>query len=119
MLPLMLWQDGFPDPRLGATALGALLVLGVGCSALTYVLWNWGLQRVPASRAGVFVNVEPMVGATVGVVVLNEVLTAGTLVGGVLILGAALLTSGETTEAEAASQGALPVAEEVGVTSAE
>lgn len=93
MIPIVVWQNGMPGHALRLSTWGALFVLGVGCSALTYVLWNWGLQRVPSSRAGVFVNLEPFVGAVLGITVLGDSLGFGTLLGGVLILGAAVLMS--------------------------
>lgn len=71
----------------------ALVGLGFGCTAIAFSLWNWGLHYVPASRAGVFVNLEPLIGALLGVLVLREAVTGGLLVGGGLILGAALLVS--------------------------
>jgi drug/metabolite transporter (DMT)-like permease len=88
----LLWEG---MPRLDLTLLGwaSVLVLGLGCSAATYVLWNWGVTRVPASRAGVFLNLEPLVGALLGILVLGEAWGPGTVVGGVLIIGAALVVS--------------------------
>ena len=88
----LLWEG---VPRLDLTLLGwaSVLVLGLGCSAVTYALWNWGVARVPASRAGVFLNPEPLVGALLGVLVLGEAWGPGTVVGGALIIGAALVVS--------------------------
>ena len=88
----LLWEG---VPRLDLTLLGwaSVLVLGLGCSAVTYALWNWGVARVPASRAGVFLNLEPLVGALLGVLVLGEAWGPGTVVGGALIIGAALVVS--------------------------
>jgi drug/metabolite transporter (DMT)-like permease len=51
------------------------------------------VARVPASRAGVFLNLEPLVGALLGVLVLGEAWGAGTVVGGALIIGAAVVVS--------------------------
>jgi drug/metabolite transporter (DMT)-like permease len=45
---------------------------------------------VPASRAGVFLNIEPALGSWLGVQLLGERLGPYAWVGGVLILGAAL-----------------------------
>jgi hypothetical protein len=56
-------------------------------------LAHWGVARVPASRAGVFLNLEPLVGALLGVLVLGEAWGAGTVVGGALIIGAAVVVS--------------------------
>jgi drug/metabolite transporter (DMT)-like permease len=93
LLPVALLWEGVP--RLDLTLLGwaSVLVLGLGCSAATYALWNWGVARVPASRAGVFLNFEPLVGALLGVLVLGEAWGPGTVVGGALIIGAALVVS--------------------------
>jgi drug/metabolite transporter (DMT)-like permease len=87
-----LWEG---VPRLDLTLLGwtSGLVLGLGCSAATYALWTWGVARVPASRAGVFLNLEPLVGALLGVLVLGETWGLGTVVGGALIIGAAVVVS--------------------------
>jgi drug/metabolite transporter (DMT)-like permease len=93
LVPVALLWEGVP--RLDLTLLGwaSVLVLGLGCSAATYALWNWGVARVPASRAGVFLNLEPLVGALLGVLVLGEAWGPGTVVGGALIIGAALVVS--------------------------
>ena len=88
----LLWEG---VPRLDLTLLGwaSVLVLGLGCSAVTYALWNWGVARVPASRAGIFLNLEPLVGALLGILVLGEAWGPATIVGGALIVGAALVVS--------------------------
>ena len=93
LVPVALLWEGVP--RLDLTLLGwaSVLVLGLGCSAVTYALWNWGVARVPASRAGVFLNLELLVGALLGVLVLGEAWGPGTVVGGALIIGAALVVS--------------------------
>ena len=82
-------------PKLDLAPLGwaSVLILGLGCSAATYTLWNCGLARVPASHAGVFLNLEPLVGALLGVLVLGEAWSPGTAIGGALIIGAAVVVS--------------------------
>lgn len=79
-------------PPVGLSLLAWLSVAsqGVLATTLATLLWNWGVANVPASRAGVFVNLEPVIGATLGVTVLGETLGALALAGGVLILGAAV-----------------------------
>jgi hypothetical protein len=52
-----------------------------------------GFLTVPASRAGVFLNLEPLVGALLGVLVLGDAWGAGTVAGGALIVGAAVVIS--------------------------
>jgi drug/metabolite transporter (DMT)-like permease len=87
------WLDGPPALPSSMLVWGALLGLGVACTAGSYALWNLGLERVPASRAGVYLNLEPVVGAALGVLLLHESVTAGLLAGGGLVLGASLLAS--------------------------
>ena len=55
-----------------------------------YLLWNWGLTQVPASQAGVLLNMEPLIGSLLGVLVLGETLGPSAWVGGGLIVGAAV-----------------------------
>ena len=68
---------------------GAMLALGFGCTALSDALWNWGLEQVEASRAGVYLNLEPLTGALLGITLFRDALDAGMVIGGVLILAAA------------------------------
>ena len=68
----------------------ALAASGFFCTAATTTLWNWGLQQVPASRAGVFLNLEPVIGSILGVTLLGEQLGPWAGFGGLLILSAAV-----------------------------
>jgi drug/metabolite transporter (DMT)-like permease len=79
-----------PFARVSPTAWAALAVSGIFCTATTTFLWNWGIHQVPASRAGVFMNLEPAVGAWLGVKLLGECLGPYAAVGAFLILGAAV-----------------------------
>jgi drug/metabolite transporter (DMT)-like permease len=63
---------------------------GLLATTTATLLWNWGIVRVPMSEAGVFVNLEPVVGALLGVIVLGEHLGWTGVLGGVLIVGAAV-----------------------------
>src|SRR5436309_1642343 len=73
--------------------LPVLLAAGVLATTVTTYLWNWGLARVPASQACVFVNLEPVVGAILGVVLLHDILGPYALIGGLLVVGAALFVA--------------------------
>ena len=79
--------DGPPPIALPLPAWGAVIASGVAATAVTTLLWNWGLTRVPASRAGVFLNFEPVVGVIIGVALLHEHLGPLAMLGGVLIVG--------------------------------
>lgn len=107
---LMVWvpvRYGMP-PVHGVSwkAWGALAASGVLCTATTTLLWNWGMTQVPASQAGVLLNMEPLIGSLLGVLVLSERLGPGAWVGGALIVGAAVTL---TTRGQRAHVAALEV----------
>src|SRR5580658_4241474 len=79
-----------PFAHVSATAWIALAISGLFCTALTTLLWNWGIHHVPASRAGVFLNIEPALGSWLGVELLGEHLGPYAWLGGGLILAAAI-----------------------------
>jgi drug/metabolite transporter (DMT)-like permease len=68
----------------------ALAASGILCTATTTLLWNWGMTQVPASQAGVLLNMEPLIGSLLGVVALGEHLGPSAWTGGALILAAAV-----------------------------
>lgn len=72
---------------------GAAIAQGVLATAGAYLFWNWGLEHMPASKAGVFLNLEPVVGAILGMVVLHERLGQLAVLGGIFIIGAAVYFS--------------------------
>lgn len=77
----------------------ALAASGVLCTAATTLLWNWGITQVPASQAGVLLNMEPLIGSLLGVLVLQEKLGPSAWVGGALILAASVtLTTHSKTQ---------------------
>ncbi len=96
LVPLALVREGPPPPMDGPTAAG-IVFLGVVCTAVTFTLFTWGVQRVEAARAGVISNIEPVVGSVLGVAILDERLGLWALVGGALLVAAALLATRSET----------------------
>ncbi len=94
--------DGAPPVRgISLNVWLALAASGILCTATTTLLWNWGIHHVPASRAGVFLNIEPALGSALGMKLMGDRLGPLTWVGGILIVAAAvLLTSRGGVEAE-------------------
>jgi drug/metabolite transporter (DMT)-like permease len=93
LAPLALAVDGLPNLALSPPTWAAVVVLGLACTALTFGLWHWGLLHAQAAKAGLFANLEPVVGAALGVMILGEILGMSALAGGSLVLGAALLAT--------------------------
>jgi drug/metabolite transporter (DMT)-like permease len=91
---LMVWVPvKYGMPPVTGISLKAWLALagsGVLCTATTTLLWNWGMTQVPASQAGVLLNMEPLIGSLLGVLVLGERLGPSAWVGGGLILASAV-----------------------------
>ncbi|HVT99059.1 MAG TPA: EamA family transporter [Acidobacteriaceae bacterium] len=92
LFPWVILQDGLPPVRgLGWHVWFAVTASGLLCTSAATLLWNWGMHRVPASRAGVFLNIEPALGSILGVVVLGEHLGPGAYAGGALIIAAVVV----------------------------
>jgi drug/metabolite transporter (DMT)-like permease len=92
-----------PPPIHGVSlkAWGALIASGLLCTATTTLLWNWGMTQVPASQAGVLLNMEPLIGSLLGVFLLKEHLGPLAWLGGAMILTAAItLTTKSSTPLE-------------------
>jgi drug/metabolite transporter (DMT)-like permease len=91
---LMVWVPlRYGMPPVAGVSMKAWLALagsGVLCTATTTLLWNWGMTQVPASQAGVLLNMEPLIGSVLGVFVLGERLGPSAWVGGGLILASAV-----------------------------
>lgn len=71
----------------------AVVAQGVFATAGAYALWNWALEHTSASRAGVFLNLEPVMGTLLGVGFLHESLGLAAILGGLLIIASALYFS--------------------------
>ena len=90
--------EGYPSVHLSFRTWASVAASGLFATTVTTYLWNWGLSRVPASQAGVFVNLEPVVGAMLGVILLHDILGPYTLIGGLLVVAAAIFVAVGDTE---------------------
>jgi len=79
-----LWLQGMPHLR--ADGLFELLYLGAASSALGYALWNYGLRFLDASEAAPYINLIPVVGLLLSVILLHEPLSLIQAAGGALTL---------------------------------
>ena len=60
--------------------------LGIFCSGLAYIFWYDALQALPVAQAGAFVYLEPFITLVIAAIVLGEVVTLVSLLGGGVIL---------------------------------
>jgi drug/metabolite transporter (DMT)-like permease len=99
--PFTHWNvDPLPFAHVSLRAWIALAIGGLLCTATTTLLWNWGIHHVPASRAGVFLNIEPVLGSVLGVELLGDRLGPYAWLGGALIIAAAVALTTRVHEEE-------------------
>ena len=85
----------FPAETPSTDALVAVVVLGLVCSALAFLLFFRLIAEVGPGRATVITYINPVVALALGVAVLGESVTAGAIAGLLLILaGSWLATDG-------------------------
>lgn len=72
--------------------LGLALYMGMVSTALSYVLWNATVKRIPASLGGLVQLVVPILAPVMGIIFLGEQVTASLIIGGGLVLLAIYLT---------------------------
>src|SRR5579875_964379 len=70
--------------------LGILLLLGVGCTAIAHTLFIAGMRDITAQLASLFGSLEPVWGILFALLLLDEVPSLRTLIGGAIILLATL-----------------------------
>ncbi len=116
LVPWVLLTHGLPPvAHVSPRAWAALAGSGVLCTAATTLLWNWGMTQVPASQAGVLLNIEPLMGSVLGVLVMGDRLGPLAWVGGGMILVAAvtLTTRSQQGHRRAAMEAALHTGEPI------
>jgi drug/metabolite transporter (DMT)-like permease len=96
ILPAALLLHGVPKLALSPTAWAGVIGQGLFSTLLATVAWQYGATRVGSATAGVFINIEPLLGATLGVLLFGDRLTLGLAVGGLMILvGSLVVVLGE------------------------
>jgi drug/metabolite transporter (DMT)-like permease len=93
LLPAALVEGLVPAvERLDGPLLGLVVFLGVLGGAVAFQLWTWALSRLTPTQVAVYVNLNPVVAALLGVVLLGErrsglfVLGFAAVVAGVLLV---------------------------------
>jgi drug/metabolite transporter (DMT)-like permease len=86
------WAAGV-RPEWTAVGTAATLYLAVVVTALAYLAWNAALARVPAPRAAIFINVQPVVGVALGIWLLGEPATIYTFLGAALVFSGLIVTT--------------------------
>ncbi len=101
LLPLALVVEGLPD-HLGGAAIGGFLYMALANTALAYVLWFHGIERLSAAAASFLLLLSPIVATLIGLAVLGQSLTALQIVG--MLLAALGLVGGQFAASRATRQ---------------
>lgn len=80
-------------PELSGRDLALLAILGVFCTAVAHTLFIRGMRGVSAQTASLIASLEPVYGIALALLLLGEVPTGRTVLGGAIILGAVLLVT--------------------------
>ena len=91
VLPLALWQFSSTGYHVDARAWIAAAVMGVFCTAIAYTLWIEGTRRVRVEHVTILGYVEPVAAPLYALLLVGQMPTIWTVIGGALILGAGLL----------------------------
>jgi len=78
--------------RLGPEAVGLLVALGLGPTAVAYTLYFRGLRTAAASTATLLTLLEPLTGAILAALVLGQRLSTTGMVGAAILAAAVLVT---------------------------
>jgi drug/metabolite transporter (DMT)-like permease len=96
ILPIALALHGPPNLDLSGVAWASIVVQGVVSTLIATAAWQYGLARVGSASAGVFINLEPLIGAGLGVALFGDQLTWSLAAGGLLIVaGSFVVVLGE------------------------
>ena len=92
LMPLAWLAGGGITFRPGLAAIGLLVALGTGPTAVAYTLYFRGLRTVAASTAARLALLEPLTGAILAALLLGERLSATGIAGAAIIGAAVILT---------------------------
>jgi drug/metabolite transporter (DMT)-like permease len=90
ILPVAFLLHGAPALHAHPAAWAAIAGQGLVSTLVSTAAWQYGSTRVGSATAGVFINVEPVVGSMLGVWAFHDRLTVGLMAGGALILAGSL-----------------------------
>ena len=96
LTPLSLALHGAPRLDLSPGAWAAIAAQGVFCTFLATAAWQFGAARLGSAVGGVFLNLEPLMGAVIGVTLFGDRLTPTLAAGGcAIIAGSVIVVLGE------------------------
>jgi drug/metabolite transporter (DMT)-like permease len=92
-VPIAALTEGVPRAPAQSGSILAVAALTVAGTLLPFPLFAFGQARVPAELAGVFVNLEPVVGVAIGWLAFGDAAAIGQLIGAVAVLAGIVMST--------------------------
>ncbi len=73
--------------------IGLLIFLGAGVSLTAFALYNWGISKIEASTASVFINLIPVTAVFLGWMVLGETLNPAQSIAAAVVIAGVFISS--------------------------
>ncbi len=87
LLPFAAWETWhYGLPSASGKSVMSFLFLVLCCTMLAYLMWNKALERIPAAKAGIYLNAIPLLNVLTSILFLSEQMSWRTIVGGLLVL---------------------------------
>jgi len=84
----------FPAPRWGSPVVWIVVLYQAIAGAIAHIYWSRAIHVVGPSRAGIFLNLQPVVGLVLAALLLREKLGLWQMLGGACVLAGVTLTTG-------------------------
>ena len=82
------------DPSIWTVKLiGLLFYLGVCVSFFSFGLYNWGISKLEASRASIFINLIPVTAVFLGWLLLGETLNSKQIIAAIIVISGVFLSN--------------------------
>ena len=92
VLPVALLMHGAPPLHMSSSAWAGIVGQGLLSTFLATVAWNVGASRVGSAAAGVFINIEPLVGSILGIGFFGDPAGVTIIAGGAMIIAGSIVT---------------------------
>jgi drug/metabolite transporter (DMT)-like permease len=80
------YSDQLTSVNLSPFDLGLALYMGMVSTALSYVVWNRTMKKIPAYLGGLVQVTVPVIASIMGIIFLGELITSSLVLGGALAL---------------------------------
>jgi len=94
LVPLALMIEGFPAYALSVPALGALIYLGLFPTGIAYIVRFTLIRAIGYSRFSLSINLVPVFGVALGVIILDEPLSLNLIAALMLVLAGLFVSRG-------------------------